>query len=267
MKALVINQDNQTIRMDFQEKQLTELGLTLQRVPAYSISGDTDKTFLKLFDKWQRQLSPSEVSCFLSHKTAWEIVASSESPMLILEDDAWLDTNIDKVLNALSDMDDVDYVTFEVTGSKRKKLIAKQPVKKIDRSNLLRLYQGRSGAGGYVLWPEGAIKLLDQVRNGKVGLADKFICSCYSLRSYQVEPALVIQLDQCKFYGITPPIEVKTTINARPESRPSLIPHIRYRVRRLIGEIKVGINLLRHSFGTERRQIALSNNFKKRSQQ
>ena len=267
MKALVINQDNQTIRMDFQVKQLTELGLTFQRIPAYSISGDTDKTFLKLFNNWQRPLSPSEVSCFLSHKTAWEIVASSESPMLILEDDAWLDTNISKVLNTLSDMDGIEYVTFEVTGSKRKKLIAKQPVKQIEGSNLLRLYQGRSGAGGYALWPEGAKKLLDQAQNSKIGLADKFICSCYSVRGYQVEPALVIQLDQCKFYGINPPIEVKTTINARPESRPNLIPRVRYRTRRFIGEIRVGINLLRHSFGTERRQIALSNNFKKRSQQ
>ena len=194
-------------------------------------------------------------------------MASSESPMLILEDDAWLDTNIDKVLSTLSDMHDIDYVTFEVTGSKRKKLIAKQPNKKIDGSNLLRLYQGRSGAGGYALWPRGAKKLLDQARNSKIGLADKFICSCYSLKGYQIEPALVIQLDQCKFYGITPPIEVKTTINAKPESRPNFIPHIRYRIRRFIGEIKVGINLLSHSFGTERRKITLSDNFKKKSQQ
>ena len=94
MKTLVINQDSQTKRMAFQIRQLTSLGVDFQRVPSYPISGKRDTTFQKHFDTWQRPLTVSEVSCFLSHKTAWEMVLSSNQPMLILEDDAWLDTDI-----------------------------------------------------------------------------------------------------------------------------------------------------------------------------
>lgn len=263
MKALVINQDGQTKRMAFQKQQLALLGIDLQRIPSYPIPSLEDTTFQKHFDTWQRPLSVTEVSCFLSHKTAWEIVLSSNEAMLILEDDAWLDAGIVDVLDDLSKMSGIDYVTLEVTGSNRKKLLAKHPTKIFSKAHLLRLYQGRSGAGGYVLWPEGARKLIDKTANDKIGLADKFICSCYSLKAYQIEPALVIQLDQCVSHGITPPLEVKTSITSRPEFRLSFASIIKFKVRRIIGEAKVGINLLLHRYATERRRVVLSENFKK----
>jgi glycosyl transferase family 25 len=262
MKALVINQDGQHKRMAFQQQQLTSLGISFQRIPSYTIFGIEDAAFKKHFDTWQRPLTVSEVSCFLSHKTAWEKVALADEPMLILEDDAWLDTNIVNVLTELSEMSEVDYTTLEVTGSNRNKLLAKLPTKIFSEGGLFRLYQGRSGAAGYVLWPEGAKKLLDKTANNKIGLADKFICSCYSLKAYQVEPALIIQLDQCVSHGITPPLEVKTTITTKTEFKPKLLSLIRYKIRRIIGEARIGINILCHSLNTNRKSIVLSENFK-----
>lgn len=262
MKALVINQDSQTRRMAFQEKQLASLGLDFQRIPSYVLSGTDDEVYIKYFNTWQRPLTVSEVSCFLSHMSAWEIISSSNQPMLILEDDAWLDTNTGNVLKELSRLSNIDYVTLEVTGSNRKKLVSKQPEKRIAKTNLLRLYQGRSGAGGYVLWPSGAKKLLAKASNDKIGLADKFICSCYSLSAYQIEPGLIIQLDQCVYHGITPPLEVTTTITTKTPHKLKLSHKVRYKLRRLIGEVNIGINLLLHFFNTERRKIVLSDNFK-----
>lgn len=261
MKALVINQDGQLKRMAFQKQQLTSLGVGFQRIPSYTISGIDDPAFQKHFDSWQRPLTTSEVSCFLSHKTAWELVSLGDQPMLILEDDAWLDKNIVNVLTELSGMSEIDYVTLEVTGSNRKKLLAKRPTKTFSEGGLFRLYQGRSGAAGYVLWPNGAKKLLEKAVDNKIGLADKFICSCYTLKAYQFEPALIIQLDQCTSHGITPPLEVKTTITTKTEFKPKLFPLIKYKVRRIIGEARIGINILFHSISTNRKSITLSENF------
>lgn len=62
--------------------------------------------------------------------------------------------------------------------------------------DLFNLYQDRSGAAGYILYPSGANKLLDQYKNSYPKLADEFISSCYSLKSFQIEPAAVIQADK-----------------------------------------------------------------------
>ena len=269
MNILIINQDSQTTRMDFQRRQLSSLGLSFDRVPAYQLSGAEDEVFQKYYETWQRPLSQAEVSCFLSHKTAWEIILSSNKPMLIIEDDAWLHNDISTFLNDLNKVKDVDYVTLEVTGSNRRKLISKRANQLSSQFSILRLYQDRSGSGGYVLWPTGAKKLLNKAKNNKAALADKFLSSCYCLKAYHAEPALIIQLDQCKSHGITPPLEVQSSISSKTKSKSksNSVVKLRYKLRRILGEVKIGLNLLLHFYGTERRQIALSNNFKKRSQQ
>ena len=70
-------------------------------------------------------------------------------------------------------------------------------------SKLLRLYQDRTGAAGYILWPSGANKLIQLEKNSGIGLADAHITACHALKAYQVEPSPIIQLDQCKDYGIS----------------------------------------------------------------
>ena len=264
MKALIINQDIQTQRMSFQKEQLTSLNIDFQRIPACSIQCSNDNIFQKHFNTWQRPLSLSEISCFFSHKNAWEKVLNSGQVMLILEDDAWLDESIPDVLKQLADLEQVDYITLEVSRANRKKLVSKNPKVIISGKKLLRLFQGRSGAAGYILWPSGAKKLLDHCADGNIGIVDKFMNSCYSMNSFQLEPCLVIQLDQCSFHGITPPLEVKSTISSNSLEKPAIIQQVRYKFRRLAGELKVGLNLLLHSYNTEHRNIVLSDNFKKR---
>lgn len=263
MKTLVINQESQTQRMAFQKKQLDSLGMDFQRVLSYKLTGPDDVTYKKYFDTWQRPLTVSEVSCFLSHKSAWETVLSADCPMLILEDDAWLDKGIVSVLKQLNNMEGIDYATLEISRLNRKKLVATQPQYTFLEKNLFRLYQGRSGAAGYILWPSGAKKLLNLTTKNKIGIADKFINSCYSLDAYQVEPGLVIQLDQCAFHDIDPPLQVESTIATKTEYKPKVIQQIRYKFRRIIGEAKVGLNILKYSLNTKRRHIELSENFKK----
>lgn len=264
MKTLIINQDKQTQRMAFQSNQLQSLEIDFQRVSAFELTGKDDQIYKKHFDTWQRPLSVTEVSCFFSHQKAWNIIVAENQPMLILEDDAWLDSDTSSVLKVLSKLVDVDYVTLEVVRLNKKKLIAKKNTDSFCGVNLFRLYQGRSGAAGYVLWPSGARKLLSLTKENNIGLADKFIGSCYSLKAYQIEPGLVIQLDQCAFHGITPPLEVKSTITKKIETSLSFTDYLRYKSRRIFGEVKTGINLLMHYPHAERRYIVLSNKFKNR---
>ena len=252
--------------MAFQAEQLQTLGIDLQRVPSVVVDGTSDPVYKKLYNTWQRPMTVAEVSCFLSHKSAWETILSSNEPMLILEDDAWLDENITDVLDELSKTTNIDYATLELVRKNRKKLIAKQADNTFSSASLYRLYQGRSGAAGYVLWPSGAKKLLDKAAKGKVGIADKFINACLSLEAYQIEPALIIQLEQCAFHGVAPPLEVPSTITTKTGVKPALADKVRYKTRRIIGEAKVGLNLCLHTRHADRRPIKLSDNFKNRSQ-
>ncbi len=263
MKALVINLDSATERMAFQTTQLNNFNIHFQRLPAYKINDNQDQIYQTYYNTWQRPLSVSEVSCFFSHKSAWDIIVTENQPMLILEDDAWLADNVPCILEKLEELSDIEYVTLEVTGSNRKKLLNITSSQEICESKLLRLFQGRSGAGGYVLWPAGAKKLLAQFNKGKIGLADKFINACYSIKAYQVEPAVIIQLDQCHYHDIQPPLKVKTSISTKANITIKPLDQLRYRCRRVLGEILVGLNLLKHKKNTIRRKIELSNKFNK----
>lgn len=263
MKALVINVDTATARMDFQHQQLNHLNIEFQRIPAYKINGKKDALFLDYYSTWERPLSTSEVSCFFSHKSSWDLIIKKNVPMLILEDDAYLSEDVPCQLQELEDIEDIDYVNLEARGRNQKKCISKEKTATLCNSSLLRLYQGRSGAAAYVLWPSGAKKLIKKIEQKGIGIADKFINSNYSLLAYQIEPASAIQLDQCEHYGIASPLQVETSIkNVKATVSLHVDKYLKYRLRRLSGEFKVALNQLRNRHYYIRRPISLSDNFK-----
>ncbi len=110
----------------------------------------------------------SEVACLKSHQSAWQIVTKHKEPVLILEDDALLSNKTPKLLIALTQTQSIDHVTLEVRS--RKKLLAKSAIALSPSMNLVRLYQDRTGAAAYVLWPKGAEILLERSRHA-AGLA------------------------------------------------------------------------------------------------
>lgn len=262
MKALVINLDSATQRMAFQKKQLESLEISFQRLPTYKINSSKEQFYQRYCSTWQRPMSTSEVSCFFSHKNAWDQVVKENQPMLILEDDALLAQNVPCILKELSHLKNMDYVNLEERKT-RKKLLAKTSKNQFCNASLIRLYQGRSGAAGYVLWPSGAEKLLKQINKG-IGIADKFINENYSLNAYQIEPAPIIQLDQCKAYQIEPPFEVKSSICSNTER---LVSNSRwnFKLRRILGVLKIALNQILHSHHANRRPVEISDQFKKHS--
>jgi glycosyl transferase family 25 len=183
--------------------------------------------------------------------------------MLVLEDDAFLSSDVPCQLKVLEKLENIDYVNLEARGKDQKKCVSKNIKETICDASLLRLYQGRSGSAAYILWPSGAKKLLAKMEKRGAGIADKFINSDYSLLAYQVEPASVIQLDKCEHYGLVSPIQVDTSItNAKATVSLNANKYLKYRLKRLYGEFKIGLNQLRNRRHFTRRPIVLSDKFK-----
>jgi GR25 family glycosyltransferase involved in LPS biosynthesis len=88
MEIIVIDLKCAKGRMTFQCRQLDKLGLHFSRLLAECASHSAN--FEKYQHSWQRSLNHSEVSLFFNHKKIWERVVSENTPILILEDDAYL---------------------------------------------------------------------------------------------------------------------------------------------------------------------------------
>ena len=132
--------------------------------------------------------------------------------------------------------------------------MARNPGGTVAGHRLLRLYQDRSGAAAYLLWPAGAKKLLNNASRA-AGLADAVICRAYELLSYQLEPAGAVQLDCASTYGITPPIQTHSAIAAAPEAEDNRwAPD--FRLRRIGAQVRMGLRMLRYA-GAERREVRL----------
>jgi glycosyl transferase, family 25 len=90
MKALVINLDSAKDRLEFQQEQLSDLGISYERISAVCVASLSNEDYEKDAYSWQRQLRRVEVACFRSHFAAWKRVKELGEPCLILEDDALL---------------------------------------------------------------------------------------------------------------------------------------------------------------------------------
>ena len=201
MQIFVINLPNAIERRKLQKDQLDKLGLEYKILDATSVEDINEATYKKHYFDWQRPLRKAEVACYYSHRSAWDKVIKNRKPALILEDDAILSKFLPKLLGNLNEIKNADLITLE--NRSRKKFVSRSHLDIDCNSKLLRLYQDRTGAAGYVLWPSGAYKLIQLEKNSGIGLADAHITACHTLKAYQVEPSPIIQLDQCKAYGIS----------------------------------------------------------------
>lgn len=235
MKALVINLEAATERLAFQNLQLSSLGIAFDRLPAFDKSAD-ETADLPYWDTWERPLGRAERACLLSHQQAWQVVVDEGEPVLILEDDAILSQTLPALLARLKGAAGIDFITLETRG--RKKLLSRMPA---DDLPLRRLYQDRSGAAAYILWPSGARKLLAATETS-CGLADAVICACYSLEAFQAVPPLAFQSDRALAERIEVPLQTNSSITPGAVARKK--GTWRQRVRRLAAQARMGLRQL-----------------------
>ena len=251
MDALVINLERSADRMAFQASQLEQLGIPYQRVAAIdSITLDAGTYQAKAYD-WERPLRDTEVACCLSHTKAWQIVLESNRPHLVLEDDALLCSKTGTIIQALESYHNYDCVNLETRG--RRKTVSKKKTPLIEDFKISKLIQDKSGAAAYVLWPDGAKKLLNWIETRGLGLADAIIAGGPSLRHGQIEPAAALQLDCCHLYGIECPLETRSQIHHVDKPAANMI--LRFRWRRLIAQLKIALRKARALATAESKEI------------
>ena len=250
VRVLIINLATATTRMAFQCAQMKALGLDWSRLEALTPRTLPAPPEDPRWQRWERPMKASESAAFVSHCMAWERVRAADASHLIIEDDALLAADAPAFLRKIEDETGLDHVTLEVRS--RKKLVG------CGHPNLpiRRLYQDRTGAAAYVLWPSGARMLLSRACT-RPGLADAVINTAREMSSWQADPALALQIDQCAAYGMTPPISTESSIGTdhRPSSR------IVHRARRITGQLRMGLRHLSRIAVAERRWITLSSNW------
>jgi glycosyl transferase, family 25 len=253
MKVYVINLQQATERRGFQEKQMKQLRLEHEFIDAVSTTDISKDVYNKHYFDWQRPLREVEVACYYSHRRVWQLIIDNNTPSLILEDDALLSRHISKVLNALRKFNDADYIQLETRG--RKKLISRKAVNITQGHQLHWLYLDRSGAAGYVLWPSGARKLLEHEKKTGISLTDAHITSCYNLVGFQLEPALIIQLDQCAHYKISSPFATHSQILDQP--KPSHRNWVYFKFKRMAAQLGMATRQIKFFCQTNRREVFL----------
>ncbi len=255
MDVLILNRSADIRRIVFQRQQLAALGLRFQRVDAVTPKTLRPAGHDQYWTRWERPMTDTEKAIFASHRRAWEIIAARDGPALLLEDDVCLSADVPVFLDRIIDMTGVDRITLEVRG--RKKLVA---IQSESFWSVRQLYQDRTGAAAYVLWPAGARKLLARCVS-RPGLADAVLCSAYDLQTFQADPALAVQLDQYQYQVGTPPLMFDSTNSpyaAVPCNQDSSFGRALYRLRRLCAQLRMGIRYLRNIRRGVWRHVAVS---------
>ncbi len=249
MKALFINLDHEVSRRAFQIDQAARLGIELLRISAVTSEAVAPPPDATYWHRWQRPLRHAEMATLLSHRKAWQHVQKTMSPCLILEDDAWLMPSSASFLAEVAGLTGIDHLSLEVRN--RFKIVGKPYP---NHNGLRRLVLDRSGAAAYVLWPEGARKLI--ARTDLVpGLADAVLMETPGLKSWQADPAHAIQIDMATSYGLTAPINVSSAISNSVRPGRGTLP---FRLRRLKENLRQSARMLHLAIGAERRKIPLS---------
>ena len=245
MRIRIINLASSPDRLAFQAQQFQSLGLSFERLEAQTTSDFNQAQYQAAGFNWERPLSQPEYACYLSHKKAWLDVISADEPTLILEDDACISQCLPAFLDAVEARTYCDFITLEAR--RRKKVIAKSGVEVTSGISLHRLYLDRSGAAAYILWPEGAKKLLSLESQRGAALADAQICRAFSLRAYQAKPALVVQADCATHYHLQEPFEIKSTIWNGPRTLAPVQSKrlaLRFKVNRILSQLRMAGRIL-----------------------
>ncbi len=234
--------------------QMADLGLDWERIEAVTPDTLHPGPDDQVWHRWQRPLRVTEMALCASHMAAWGRVLALGQPCLVLEDDAVLAPHLPAFLAQVADLNGVEHISLETRS--RKKLLGRRAH---PAAPMRRLYQDRTGSAAYVVWPEGARKLLAHARRAGAP-SDALISSTYALASWQADPALAVQLDQCAAYGLPQAITTVSLIDAAKKpalAAQSATARRRYRLRRVTAQLRMGWRQLRYRAIATRRHVGV----------
>lgn len=251
MKAIVINLRQATERHAFQEQQLKRLAIDFEWLWATEVDQIDEHEKSQLAQQWERPLMLTEVACFLSHQRAWARVMALNHPCLILEDDACLSIRLPEFLALAEGLQGVEHLSLEIH-SKAKWL---GPTRELQGGlGVARLYQDRAGAAAYILWPNGARRLIDKAKSGQMALADAFIANERCWTSLQADPAMAMQAEVVDWRGMQTSLTTSSCIQANQALSVATGKTWRYRLRRLRGQMGIAWRKLSTVFVAHQRE-------------
>jgi glycosyl transferase family 25 len=257
MNVLVINLKRSEARLSFMSQQLERLNINFIRVEAVDAYEIDSNLYNKHSYDWNRVLRRSELACFFSHKKAWEYVVKKREPSIIFEDDVVLSKSIVDVLKHISKLQKYNFINLET--SSRKKLVLKKNETLSDRFYLSRLLHNKTGAAAYLLSPKFADFLLTNFQKRGVALADAAIYDNYfKIPQYQLVPAVAIQIQECKYFGLNEPFEHVSNIatNEKPRAHKS---RLKFGFKRFKVQIMNFLVYLRYLFRSRLKIIPYDN--------
>ena len=197
-KVYVINLEKDKERLEFISTQLKALNIEFERFEA--VDGSSIKNDLRLTTYCSSNCPDGLKGCAISHRTLWETMIENDyKNILILEDDAILNSNIDSELQLSWDTvpNDFDILYLGSTfycgdTSLYNQFVSKLTNRRIEKvsDNILKT-EGCGGLYGYIVSQKGAKNLIKEPINFHV---DDFIgdqVKKHDLNAYAFHPVLL----------------------------------------------------------------------------
>ena len=235
MNIYIIHLPKDKERYAFQTWQCRRLGLTPTWIDATSLQDISEIERATHRHRWERPLRDVEIACYLSHYRLWSRIVQENKPAVILEDDALLSDRFADIIRIAKTLNGIDFINLETVG--RKKILRNKPIGLDNDHAIYPLLLDRNGNGGYILYPSGAAKLIDHHERYGAALADAHIRRS-NLNAYQLEPASVIQADQCHRFGLHPPFAAVSNIGTQTKPSSHGLQRWRFFLRRLRSQLR-----------------------------
>ena len=114
IKAVVINLDRSIHRLNWFMDNANKIDLNVLKISAVDAQNDKNKSLILMFKGEGSELSDGEVACILSHRLAWQmLVDSTDSHLMIFEDDVHLSSNVSQLLKNTQPITDCDLIKLE----------------------------------------------------------------------------------------------------------------------------------------------------------
>jgi glycosyl transferase family 25 len=201
MKTFVINLKEATERREHMARQLDDLGLNYEFFDAcrsaegyqpYFTGYDPDVYMLIS----RRTALPGEIGCYASHLSLWQRCIEIDEPIVILEDDSFLEPSLpNAVTTAEKIIDTCGFIRLEANKQSRQffKPSRYQRIGSLDNYQISYLSRIAVCATGYVISPAAAKNLVENSTT-LLGPVDKYIQRTWHHKQplYLLSPAPVI---------------------------------------------------------------------------
>ena len=222
LPVLYINLEKDQERRQRMEKQLFQLQIPAQRMPAvwwkevppteqarHHKSGLTQRQYFK-------PMGNGEKGCYCSHLQAWQRLLDSDAPaMVIFEDDVRLLPQLPQILDKVADLPPNKWDLIKLYGREKEKIASRLPLEVGDFA-LITYRRVPSFAAGYVISRAGAEKMLrTRIPFGRPVDVDMRFWFENDIRIFGVYPSVIALDDTSQISSIWAQKELPMTLGQR----------------------------------------------------